>query len=199
MTRSKKKISVHKAFVLRLHSRNFELVFKQTRLHSSSEAGSEETCTRIHTVTKRGLALVLEITASYTHTPTCAAEQSCDSVSIATAHWRSRLWASWGWDWRAERRWFQEKTVPSPGPWASPVGRSCPRWPPPSGSVCPPQRWCGRAGGCGLGGQNTDKVSAWQTKAIPAYKIEVRFSSWDQETWPKSFLCLKSVLNVVLS
>lgn len=90
---------------------------------------------------------------------TAFCDRVCGSVSTATGRWTFQ-WCS-GWD----RGWGG---VPprSPGRTAARRGRpaplsetSCRWWQPPSGSASPPQRWCGRAGGCGL----RDKVAALET------------------------------------
>lgn len=86
---------------------------------------------------------------------TASSDRICGSVSTATRRWKFQWCWGWGRGWGGVPPRSPGRRAPLPGRRARLSGTSCPLWPPPSGSASPPQRWCGRAGGCGLG----DKVS----------------------------------------
>lgn len=98
---------------------------------------------------------------------TASSDRTCGSVSTATGRWKFQWRSGWGRGWGGEPPW-------SPGRTAAPRGRparlsetSCRLWRPPSGSVSPPQRWCGRAGGCGL----WDKVTLRSKRAAACKQL----------------------------
>lgn len=86
---------------------------------------------------------------------TASSHRICGSVSTATRRWKFQWCWGWGRGWGGVPPRSPGRTAPLPGRRARLSATSCLLWPPPSGSASPPQRWCGRAGGCGLG----DKVS----------------------------------------
>lgn len=90
---------------------------------------------------------------------------SCGRVSTAAARWKCRWRPGWGRDWGPAPRWSPARRAALRGSRASPAVISCQLSRPPSGSGSQPQRWRGRAGGCGL----RDKIQSVKQRLTFTY------------------------------